>query len=72
MISSEYVCKNLHDDSLLFNAQIVGFGYCWVWIATLVNFDSESVDNVLWDMADSQSSIRNFKLRLYLIDRQET
>ena len=47
MISPEYVCKNLHDDTLLFNAQIVGFGYCWVWIATLVNFDSESVDNVL-------------------------
>ena len=67
MISPEYVWKDLHDESLLFNAQIVGFDYCWVWIATLVNFDSESVDNVLWDMADSQSSIRNFKLRLYLI-----
>ena len=60
MISPEYVCKDLHDDSFLLNAQIVGFGYCWVWIATLVNFDSESLDNVLWDMADSQSSIRKF------------
>ena len=60
MISPEYVWKDLHDESLLFNAQIVGFGYCWVWIATLVNFDSESVENVLWDMADSQSPIRNF------------
>ena len=60
MISLEYVCKNLHDDSLLFNAQIVGFGYCWVWIATLVNFDSESVDNVQWAKADCQSPIMNF------------
>ena len=47
MISPEYVWKDLHDESLLFNAQIVGFGYCCVWIATLLNFDSESVDNVL-------------------------